>query len=63
MSLLETVTADCPYCGEEIELVIDKSVAYQEYIEDCSVCCRPMVVSVETGEEGDLSVSLRTEDG
>ena len=25
----------CPYCGEQLEVVIDWSVARQEYIEDC----------------------------
>lgn len=57
------VTVDCLSCGEQIELVIDKSVTQQEYIEDCSVCCQPMVVLVEIGEDDDLSVAVRTEDG
>lgn len=37
----------CPYCGEPIEVVVDTSLAYQEYTEDCPVCCRPMVLTVE----------------
>lgn len=62
MSLLETVTVVCPYCGEQNELVIDKSVPQQEYIEDCFVCCRPMEVSVEVSDEGELNVTLRSGD-
>ncbi len=43
---------DCPYCGEPIELLVDTSVEQQDYIEDCSVCCRPMELSVHvTGDE------------
>jgi hypothetical protein len=44
-------TIFCPYCGEGIEVVIDMSVEHQEYIEDCSVCCRPitLVASVTDG--------------
>ena len=34
----------CPYCGEPIELLIDTSVAEQEYVEDCEVCCNPIEV-------------------
>lgn len=62
MSLLQTHVGDCPYCGEPIELLLDPSVAEQEYVEDCYVCCRPIVVRVTTGEEGDMSLSLRRED-
>jgi hypothetical protein len=42
----------CPSCGETIELWLDLSVDSQTYIEDCSVCCRPMQVtySAEGGE-------------
>ena len=35
----------CPSCGEIIELWLDLSVDSQTYIEDCSVCCRPMQVT------------------
>ena len=34
----------CPYCGEPIEVLVDPSVEDQEYIEDCSVCCRPIIL-------------------
>ena len=51
----------CPYCGENIELVIDGSLEQQQYIEDCSVCCRPMELSVTvTGDE--VSVLARRDD-
>lgn len=33
---------NCPFCGESIEIVIDPSEDLQDYIEDCSVCCRPI---------------------
>src|SRR5437016_12913997 len=29
----------CPYCGEEISMVLDTSVTGQTYVEDCEVCC------------------------
>lgn len=32
----------CPYCWQEISFVLDLSVAEQDYIEDCEVCCRPI---------------------
>ena len=45
-SLIYTRTIACPHCGEEIEIVIDASEPTQSYIEDCSVCCRPITITV-----------------
>ena len=48
-------TICCPYCGEEIDLVIDLGGGgSQEYIEDCAVCCKPIRIIVAVDEEGDL---------
>jgi hypothetical protein len=56
---LETVTSlqsvQCPYCGETFETEIDTSGGNQEYIEDCYVCCRPIVFRVEVDVDGDLT--------
>ena len=43
----------CPHCGESIEIVLDLSAPEQSYIEDCSVCCRPINVRV-TAADGEL---------
>ena len=50
----------CPYCGEPIEVLVDTSVDYQEYIEDCSVCCRPIMLLV-TVSGYEVSVAARDE--
>lgn len=34
----------CPYCWEEVSMLIDPSVS-ASYIEDCEVCCNPIQVS------------------
>ncbi|MEJ2309603.1 MAG: CPXCG motif-containing cysteine-rich protein [Gammaproteobacteria bacterium] len=57
----ETAAVECPSCGERIELLIDTSLEQQEYIEDCSVCCRPIVVTVRLGHGRDLEVRVRDE--
>ncbi len=51
----------CPYCGEIIEVIVDLSVDHQEYVEDCSVCCRPIVMDVTAAEDGP-AVNVRSED-
>ncbi len=35
----------CPYCWEEISMLMDPSVAHQIYVEDCEVCCNPIEVN------------------
>jgi hypothetical protein len=62
MSLIDSVTVTCPWCGEPNELVIDCSVPQQEYIEDCFVCCRPMRVRVESDTERAPAVTVARED-
>lgn len=44
----------CPYCGETFETGVDASAGTQEYIEDCQVCCRPIVFQIGVGHAGDL---------
>lgn len=34
----------CPYCWEEISMILDTSVS-ETYIEDCEVCCNPIQIS------------------
>jgi hypothetical protein len=53
---------DCPYCGERIEVVVDPSVSEQTYIEDCSVCCRPITLSVTVDSDGDATVRPARDD-
>lgn len=49
----------CPYCGETISIYIDAGGgASQRYVEDCSVCCRPIELSVEETEDGTLDVAM-----
>ncbi|MGB7395241.1 MAG: CPXCG motif-containing cysteine-rich protein [Pricia sp.] len=37
----------CPYCWEEISMLMDPSVSKQTYVEDCEVCCNPIEVTAE----------------
>lgn len=44
--MLEEVGLHCPCCGEPITVLVDTSAPSQEYVEDCEVCCRPMVLTI-----------------
>ncbi len=58
--MLESQAYQCPYCGEEAEALLDLSAGDQEYIEDCPVCCRPIIFDLRT-DGGDWSLDVRTE--
>jgi len=60
--MIQTVVSSCPYCGENIELVIDCSVGSQRYVEDCFVCCQPITVVVDIDFDNDVSVNTLHQD-
>ena len=60
MQVLQTHELVCPYCGENIQLLLDCSINSQEYIEDCQVCCRPINVIVNIEDE-DVQIHLANE--
>lgn len=45
---------ECPYCGESFETNVDASAGDQEYIEDCQVCCRPIVFRLTADADGNV---------
>lgn len=61
MQSLEEQLISCPYCGEQIEVLIDQQEVGHEYVEDCQVCCKPIIVSVTSDFTGNLFVSVRDE--
>jgi transcription elongation factor Elf1 len=36
----------CPYCWEEVSVLLDPSSEDSTYIEDCEVCCNPLQFTV-----------------
>jgi hypothetical protein len=57
----ESIT--CPYCWETIDISLDLSVEEQQYVEDCSVCCRPIVISYRADPEGLVELNVASETG
>lgn len=59
--MLEETLVTCPSCWETVSLTIDLSAGDAAYPEDCSVCCRPMVVRVTVAETGEWDVAVDAE--
>ena len=62
MEYMKTVTIQCPYCGALNEELIDCSIEVpSEYVEDCEVCCGPMVLTVFSVDGEEPAVGVRRE--
>ena len=59
MNWVQDISIPCRQCGEEFSIQIE-TVAHGkvEIIEDCAVCCRPMLfrVTLEDGEVLDVEI-------
>lgn len=52
----------CPYCWEEISMLLDPSVPVQTYVEDCEVCCNPIEITPTFQSETLTSFEIRKGD-
>lgn len=52
---MDETTYICASCGEEIVIPVDPTQgAHQEYVEDCPICCCPMVIRIEIDADGNV---------
>lgn len=51
----------CPYCGEPTEVHVDIEIGSDDLVEDCTVCCRPILLHVDRDETGEAIISAATE--
>jgi Cysteine-rich CPXCG len=59
---LETCSVQCPYCGETIEVDVEPLEEAQSFIEDCTVCCRPIQYEVTTNADDEIeALATRSE--
>ena len=57
----EDFLVTCPYCGEEVEVHLERDVA-GSLVQDCEVCCNPWLVRID-GDDEDRSVTVSRADG
>ena len=52
----EEQSFQCPYCASLNTITVDLTGGEeQHFTTDCEVCCRPIVVNLEVGDEGVIS--------
>ncbi len=56
------MTYECAFCGEENEILVDVSGGRrQSFTEDCTVCCRPNLITLVVDEDGDVELQVTQE--
>lgn len=55
----EEISVTCPYCGESVVIEPEPSDEVVQYVEDCHVCCRPIVITIHYLEEGSRVTAKR----
>ncbi|HEY3413456.1 MAG TPA: CPXCG motif-containing cysteine-rich protein [Armatimonadota bacterium] len=61
MGGVETYT--CAFCGEPNELFVDRTASkHQQFTEDCDVCCRPNLITVQIDPDEVLWIDAEQED-
>lgn len=58
---LETREVQCPYCGEPVEVEIELREEEQSFIEDCTVCCRPIQYTLSAGTDDPELIASRSD--
>jgi hypothetical protein len=56
----EFASVACPYCWQATDVHLGLLDGAAEFVEDCEVCCRPMVLRVE-GVGDDVEVTAERE--
>lgn len=51
--LIEPMNVACPWCGEVNTVMLDLTDASAEFIEDCQICCSPIVYTVHSSMNTD----------
>ena len=56
------MTYSCAFCGEDNDLLVDPSAGRRQvFTEDCSVCCRPNLITLALDEDGDVLLDVSQE--
>jgi hypothetical protein len=56
------VEYDCAFCGEANEVFVDTGAGRrQTFTEDCTVCCRPNLITLTVDDDGEVELSVTQE--
>lgn len=59
---LDEIIIVCPYCGESLDVLVDTSSGPQQYYEDCSVCCAPILFILSEDDTREMVIDIKRDD-
>ena len=52
----------CAFCGQDNEVWVDPSGGRQQtFTEDCTVCCRPNLITLTIDDDGEVAIEVSQE--
>ena len=59
---MRRVTYSCAFCGEDNEVFVDPSGSRRQvFTEDCTVCCRPNLITLTIEDDGEVLLDAAQE--
>lgn len=58
--MLQAISITCPYCWQQFEIPFDPNPGDHELVEDCAVCCQPILIHLVVGTDGALVQAERS---
>jgi hypothetical protein len=56
------VSYHCAFCGEDNDVFVDPGGGrHQTFTEDCSVCCRPNLITIAIDDDGEVELDATQE--
>jgi hypothetical protein len=52
----QAIEVECPWCWEYFTTFFDQSAGEQSYVEDCQICCRPILLHFRVTNKGKIKV-------
>lgn len=59
--LLTLTVITCPYCWELVELQVDETLLPSSYVEDCNVCCQPILIHLSLSSSTGTTAQVERE--
>jgi hypothetical protein len=58
IELIQTFGQECPYCGTGFTVEVDNTTVHHEMVEDCRICCAPILIRIERDYSGEITQVL-----
>lgn len=58
-----TLAFDCPHCGQENHAQPDPVDGFSTFVQDCAVCCRPILIETEIRRGRIIQTRVERENG